>query len=77
MGRHTIRRFLRAGSCPERVAPKPRSSILWPYEPYLRKRWAILPTARQRRRVPTAQESIWWLLRRSPPIKRRYLERLR
>lgn len=40
MGRHTVRRFLRAGRFPERSAPKRRPSILDPYEAYLRERWA-------------------------------------
>ena len=38
--RKTVRRFLRAGSFPERAPAPPRSSILTPYEPYLRERWA-------------------------------------
>ena len=40
MGRHTIRRFLRANGFPERVAPQPRPNLLRPYDAYLRERWA-------------------------------------
>jgi transposase len=40
MGRHTVRRFLRAGSFPEPAPATPRPSGLRPYESYLRERWA-------------------------------------
>jgi transposase len=40
MGRHTIRRFLRAAGFPERAAPQPRRSLLQRYDAYLRERWA-------------------------------------
>jgi transposase len=40
IGRKTVRRFLRAGTFPERVPTSQRPSILDPYEPYLRERWA-------------------------------------
>jgi transposase len=36
----TVRRFVRADSFPERQAPAKRASILDPYKPYLRQRWA-------------------------------------
>ena len=39
MGRHTVRRFLRADGFPERAYRAPRPGILSPYEPYLRERW--------------------------------------
>ncbi len=39
MGRHTIRTFLRTGAFPERRARTTRTTILTPFEPYLRKRW--------------------------------------
>ncbi|MGH2459903.1 MAG: transposase [Chloroflexota bacterium] len=40
IGRKTVRRFLRAGSFPERAPSPRRPSILDPYEPHLRERWA-------------------------------------
>jgi transposase len=40
MGRHTVRRFLRAETFPERAPRAPRPGILTPYEPYLRQRWS-------------------------------------
>ncbi len=40
MGRHTIRRFLRAAGFPERAAPQPRPSRLQQYDAYLRDHWA-------------------------------------
>jgi transposase len=40
IGRATVRRFLHAGAFPERATPPPRPSILAPFEPYLRERWA-------------------------------------
>lgn len=40
IGRKTVRRFLQAGSFPERASSPRRSSILDPFEPYLRERWA-------------------------------------
>lgn len=40
IGRKTVRRFLRTGHFPERSPALPRPSILDPYEPYLRERWA-------------------------------------
>jgi len=39
IGRKTVRRFLRAGTFPERAQPRRRPTILDPYEPYLRERW--------------------------------------
>lgn len=39
MGPNTVRRFLRAESCPQRAAVAPRSSRLTPFESYLRERW--------------------------------------
>lgn len=39
MGRHTVRRFLRADAFPERAHRAARLGILGPYEPYLRERW--------------------------------------
>jgi transposase len=39
LGRRTVRRYLRAGAFPERAVPPARSTILAPYEPYLRVRW--------------------------------------
>jgi hypothetical protein len=39
MGPNTVRRFLRAESCPQRAARAPRRSRLAPFEPYLRERW--------------------------------------
>ena len=40
IGRKTVRRFLRAGTFPERVPTPRRSSMLDPFESYLRERWA-------------------------------------
>ncbi len=40
IGRHTIRRFLRADGFPNRVPVAPRASALRCFEPYLRERWA-------------------------------------
>jgi transposase len=40
MGRHTIRRFLRAAGFPERAVPQPRPNLLRRYDAYLRERWA-------------------------------------
>jgi transposase len=40
LDRKTIRRYLRADGFPERAAPGRRATILAPYEPYLRARWA-------------------------------------
>ncbi len=40
IGRKTVSRWLQAGSFPERAPAPRRSSILDPYEPYLRARWA-------------------------------------
>lgn len=40
IGRKTVRRFLRAGSFPERAPSPRRPSILDPFEPFLRQRWA-------------------------------------
>ena len=39
VGRHTIRTFLRTGAFPERRARTTSTTILTPFEPYLRKRW--------------------------------------
>jgi len=39
VGRHTIRTFLRAGTFPERRARTTSTTILTPFEPYLRGRW--------------------------------------
>lgn len=39
MGRHTVRRFIRAGALPERQSPRTRPSQLDPYKAYLRIRW--------------------------------------
>jgi transposase len=39
MGPNTVRRFLRAESCPQRAALAPRQSRLDAYEPYLREHW--------------------------------------
>lgn len=39
LDRKTIRRYLRADAFPERARPARRSSILTPYEAYLRERW--------------------------------------
>jgi len=39
LGRKTVRRYLRAGGFPERAAPPARSTMLAPYEAYLRTRW--------------------------------------
>ncbi len=40
IGRKTVRRWLQAGSFPERAPAPRRPSILDPYEPYLQARWA-------------------------------------
>jgi transposase len=40
IGRGTIRRFVRAGSFPERLPTQRRRPLLGPYECYLRERWA-------------------------------------
>jgi len=40
LGRRTVRRYLRAGSFPERARPSARPTMLAPYERYLRTRWA-------------------------------------
>lgn len=39
VGRKTVRRFLRAGSFPERAKPPRRPTLLAEYDGYLRKRW--------------------------------------
>jgi transposase len=39
LSRATARRFVRAGTFPERAPSAPRPTILAPYEPYLRARW--------------------------------------
>ncbi len=39
VGRHTIRTFLRTGAFPERRARTTSTTILTPFEPYLRGRW--------------------------------------
>jgi transposase len=39
LSRATARRFVRAGTFPERASPSPRPTSLSPYEPYLRERW--------------------------------------
>jgi transposase len=39
IGRDKVRRFVRAGTFPERAPCAPRRTILRPYEPYLRQRW--------------------------------------
>ncbi len=39
VGRHTIRTFLRTGAFPERRTRTTRTTILTPFEPYLRGRW--------------------------------------
>jgi transposase len=39
MGPNTVRRFLRAESCPQRAAVAPHRTRLSPFEPYLRERW--------------------------------------
>jgi transposase len=39
MGPNTVRRFLRAHTCPQRAALAPRRSRLASFEPYLRDRW--------------------------------------
>jgi transposase len=39
MDQKTIRRFLRAGSFPERQAPKRRATLITPFVDYLQKRW--------------------------------------
>jgi transposase len=38
--RRTVHRFLRAAGFPERQPRRPRPTLLTPYEPYLRERWA-------------------------------------
>ena len=40
LGRRTVRRYLRAGSFPERARPSARPTMLAPYERHLRTRWA-------------------------------------
>ena len=40
IGRKTVQRWLHAGSFPERAPAPRRPSLLDPYEPYLRERWA-------------------------------------
>jgi transposase len=40
LARRTVRRFLRAESFPERQPRRPQPTLLTPYEPYLRERWA-------------------------------------
>jgi transposase len=39
LGRGTVRRFVRAGSFPERVTGTRRTTLLAPFEAYLRERW--------------------------------------
>jgi transposase len=39
LGPNTVRRFLRAESCPQRAAVVAHRTRLTPFEPYLRKRW--------------------------------------
>jgi transposase len=39
VSRATVRRFLRAGTFPERASPRRRPSQIVAYEPYLRRRW--------------------------------------
>lgn len=41
IGTRTVRRLLRADAFPERASPARKSSILDPYEPYLRQRWEV------------------------------------
>jgi transposase len=40
LARNTVRHFLRAEGFPERQPRRPRPTLLTPYEPYLRERWA-------------------------------------
>jgi len=40
LSRDTVSRFARVSTFPERAARSPRPTILTPYEPYLRMRWA-------------------------------------
>jgi len=40
LGPNTIRRYIRAGSCPPSAEYTPRSSKLDPYKPYIRERWS-------------------------------------
>jgi len=40
LGRKTVGRYLRAGGFPEPARPRRRPSLLDPFEPYLRGRWA-------------------------------------
>ena len=40
LARRTVHRFLHAESFPERQPRRPRPTLLTPYEPYLRERWA-------------------------------------
>jgi transposase len=40
LARKTVRRFARAEDFPERQPRQPRPTLLTPYEPYLRQRWA-------------------------------------
>src|SRR5581483_5409437 len=40
IGRKTVGRYVRASGFPERARPRRRASILGPFEPYLRQRWA-------------------------------------
>jgi len=39
MGRHTIRTFIQTGAFPERRTRAPRTTLLSPFDPYLRERW--------------------------------------
>lgn len=39
MEHHTVRRLVRADTCPERRTPRPRRSLLDPFKPYLHQRW--------------------------------------
>jgi transposase len=40
LARHTVQRYLRAEGYPERSPRSPRTTLITPYEPYLRARWA-------------------------------------
>jgi transposase len=40
IGRQTVQTYVRAGGFPERRARAPRPTLLTPYDPYLRQRWA-------------------------------------
>ena len=40
LGPNTVRRYIRAGSCPPSPQYTPRSSKLDPYKPYIRERWS-------------------------------------